>query len=211
MQNVVKPLPGDVDLELRLVAGTLDLDADDAGALLANVPNHAFGNRGLRAAWELMRQLAAAGALNSVAFAKECSDSVPDGVEVYRQIVLTVTGADRETLERWAELVKRLAHRRALVLRLDAALRTAWHSEESNPAEIEAALADAGRNDLAAFAPIRLPDIAEVAGRQAEYARGLVEAHGGTITAENGADGGARFTIRLPLGQPPIVPREGSE
>ncbi len=42
-------------------------------------------------------------------------------------------------------------------------------------------------------------------------ARGLVEAHGGTITAENGADGGACFTIRLPLGQPPVVPREGSE
>lgn len=33
--------------------------------------------------------------------------------------------------------------------------------------------------------------------------RGLVEAHGGTLSAENRALGGMRFIIRLPLGQPP--------
>ncbi len=35
--------------------------------------------------------------------------------------------------------------------------------------------------------------------------RGLVEAHGGKITAENLADGGVRFEIRLPLGSPPKI------
>jgi len=39
--------------------------------------------------------------------------------------------------------------------------------------------------------------------------RGLIEAHGGTITAENRVNGGARFTIRLPLGTPPESPQEG--
>jgi len=38
--------------------------------------------------------------------------------------------------------------------------------------------------------------------------RGLVEAHGGTIIAENRVNGGARFTIRLPLGTPPAAPQE---
>lgn len=38
--------------------------------------------------------------------------------------------------------------------------------------------------------------------------RGLIEAHGGTITAENRLNGGARFTIRLPLGTPPASPQE---
>jgi two-component system, OmpR family, sensor histidine kinase KdpD len=38
--------------------------------------------------------------------------------------------------------------------------------------------------------------------------RGLIEAHGGTITAENRVNGGARFTIRLPLGTPPASPQE---
>lgn len=39
--------------------------------------------------------------------------------------------------------------------------------------------------------------------------RGLVEAHGGTITAENRPTrGGARFIIRLPLEQPPLPPKE---
>ena len=35
--------------------------------------------------------------------------------------------------------------------------------------------------------------------------RGLVEAHGGTLTAENTARGGARFVISLPVGAPPPV------
>jgi two-component system sensor histidine kinase KdpD len=38
--------------------------------------------------------------------------------------------------------------------------------------------------------------------------KGLVEAQGGTIVAENRANGGARFTIRLPIGNPPVVPPE---
>ncbi|MBK8049032.1 MAG: hypothetical protein IPK16_19130 [Anaerolineales bacterium] len=35
--------------------------------------------------------------------------------------------------------------------------------------------------------------------------RGLVEAHGGTLTAENAPAGGARFIIKLPAGTPPPV------
>jgi two-component system sensor histidine kinase KdpD len=39
--------------------------------------------------------------------------------------------------------------------------------------------------------------------------RGIAEAHGGTITAGNRADGGAVFTVRLPLeGEPPHVEEE---
>ena len=36
--------------------------------------------------------------------------------------------------------------------------------------------------------------------------RAIVEAHGGTITAGNAPDGGARFVMRIPQGQPPILP-----
>jgi two-component system sensor histidine kinase KdpD len=42
-------------------------------------------------------------------------------------------------------------------------------------------------------------------------ARGLVEAHGGHITAENRSNGGARFTIRLPLSAAPNLPQEETE
>src|SRR5260221_5590460 len=38
--------------------------------------------------------------------------------------------------------------------------------------------------------------------------RGLVEAHGGTLIAENRANGGARFTIRLPITETPEPPKE---
>lgn len=38
--------------------------------------------------------------------------------------------------------------------------------------------------------------------------RGLIEAHGGTVRAENRSNGGARFTIRLRLGTPPALPPE---
>jgi two-component system sensor histidine kinase KdpD len=34
----------------------------------------------------------------------------------------------------------------------------------------------------------------------------IVEAHGGTITAGNAPEGGARFAMRIPQGQPPVLP-----
>ena len=37
-------------------------------------------------------------------------------------------------------------------------------------------------------------------------ARQLVEAHGGQIVAQNREDGGARFSIRLPIGEPMRLP-----
>lgn len=42
-------------------------------------------------------------------------------------------------------------------------------------------------------------------------ARGLIEAHGGTLTARNARGGGAVFTVRLPIGQaPPPVQEAGT-
>ena len=41
-------------------------------------------------------------------------------------------------------------------------------------------------------------------------ARQLVEAHGGEIVAENREHGGARFSIRLPLGEPMQLPKEAT-
>lgn len=41
-------------------------------------------------------------------------------------------------------------------------------------------------------------------------ARQLVEVHGGTIAAQNRSDGGARFSIRLPLGEPMQLPPESA-
>jgi two-component system sensor histidine kinase KdpD len=39
-------------------------------------------------------------------------------------------------------------------------------------------------------------------------ARGFVEAHGGTISAENRLEKGARFIIRLPITEAPRTPEE---
>jgi two-component system sensor histidine kinase KdpD len=36
--------------------------------------------------------------------------------------------------------------------------------------------------------------------------RAIAEAHGGTITAGNAPEGGARFVMRIPQGQPPVLP-----
>ncbi|MBX3084141.1 MAG: sensor histidine kinase KdpD [Anaerolineae bacterium] len=40
--------------------------------------------------------------------------------------------------------------------------------------------------------------------------KGLVEAHGGTIRAENRANGGTRFIVRLPIASQPELPRESA-
>jgi two-component system sensor histidine kinase KdpD len=41
-------------------------------------------------------------------------------------------------------------------------------------------------------------------------ARQLVEAHGGEIVAQNRENGGARFSIRLPIGEPMLLPKEAT-
>jgi two-component system sensor histidine kinase KdpD len=40
--------------------------------------------------------------------------------------------------------------------------------------------------------------------------RAIIEAHHGRIDAQNGANGGARFTFTLPLGTPPETPEESA-
>jgi signal transduction histidine kinase len=41
-------------------------------------------------------------------------------------------------------------------------------------------------------------------------ARQLVEAHSGQIVAQNRAEGGSRFSIRLPIGEPMQLPSEAT-
>ena len=41
-------------------------------------------------------------------------------------------------------------------------------------------------------------------------ARQLVEAHGGQLVAQNREGGGARFSIRLPVGEPMRLPSEAT-
>ena len=40
--------------------------------------------------------------------------------------------------------------------------------------------------------------------------RAIIDAHRGKICAQNGPDGGARFTFTLPLGTPPAIPEEAA-
>ncbi len=46
------------------------------------------------------------------------------------------------------------------------------------------------------------------AGLGLAICRGIVEAHGGLLVARNGPQGGAVFSLSLPLGEPPPVPAE---
>lgn len=58
----------------------------------------------------------------------------------------------------------------------------------------------------------RLPSRREAGtGIGLSIVRGIVELHGGGVTASNNPKGGCRFTIRLPLEDQPPIPQEGSK
>ena len=104
-------------------------------------------------------------------------------------------------------------------------LNAANHTPASTPIEISAQLADEVLSLSVAdhgpgIPPEWLPRIFEKffraptaptggSGLGLTIVKGFVEAHGGSIAAENRAGGGARFTIRLPQKEsPPIMESE---
>jgi len=105
-------------------------------------------------------------------------------------------------------------------------LNAAAHTPAGTPVEVHAALvdgnlslsvADRGRGIAAEVLPrifekfFRAPDApAGGSGLGLTIAKGLVEAHGGTITAENRPSGGAVFTLRLPQPEKPPPAEPGS-
>lgn len=91
-----------------------------------------------------------------------------------------------------------------------------WLGARALPGAVEVTLDDAGPG-LPKGAEQRVfekfyratPGRGSGAGLGLAIARGIVEAHGGTLTAGSSPRGGARFTLRLPLpGDAPVVPTE---